>query len=190
MHQIKRKMVITEAILNDFRQGKIESLYTEVYPSLILYASRCLGDDYAFLAEDCVQDTIYKVYGLRDSFQTPAHFKSYLYNSIHNAAVSILRKGNSRRNYLSSQQELATDLHDAIIEQETIDLLYDAISHLPPELHSVFSLSFEQGLKNEEVAERLGCSVSTVKNRKNSILASLRRHVSLRQLIVFLSLMG
>lgn len=84
--------------------------------------------------------------------------------------------------------DLSVDLSDSIIEQETLDLLYDAIEHLPDELRTVFSLSFEQGLKNEEIAIQLQCSVGTVKNRKNSIIRFLRQHITARQLVTFLAI--
>ncbi|WP_176553087.1 RNA polymerase sigma factor [Bacteroides sp. KFT8] len=181
-------MILTEEIFNDFKQGKIDCFYKQVYPSLILYASRCLGADFAFLSEDCVQDSVYSTYTLRKSFHSAGHLKTYLYNSIHNAAISVLRKGNSHQNYLSAFDDLSVDLSDSIIEQETLDLLYDAIEHLPDELRTVFSLSFEQGLKNEEIAIQLQCSVGTVKNRKNSIIRFLRQHITARQLVTFLAI--
>lgn len=178
-------VVITEHILSNFKEGQIESLYKEVYPSLILYASRCLGESYSFLAEDIVQEAIYKIYGIRDVFHGPAHFKSYLYNTIHNEAVSIQRKGNSRLLYLSEKKEQYVDMRNSIIEQETLDLLFNAIDHLPEELRQVFELSFEQGLKNEEVAKKMHCSTSTIKNRKKSIITYLRQCVSPKTINLF-----
>lgn len=179
-------MRITERVVKDFREGRIESLYEDVYPSLIVYASRQLGNDYAFLAEDCVQDAIYKMYGLRSSFSNAAHFKAYLFAAIHNGAVSVLRKSRSRQHYLEEKDDNEEDLQASIIEQETLDLLYDAIERLPDGLRHVFDLSFVEGLKNEEVAERLGCSVGTVKNRKARTLALLRQAVGDSKLLLLL----
>lgn len=170
-------MRITDNIVSDFKAGKIEKLYTDVYPSLIVYASRQLGSDYAFLAEDCVQDAIYKMYAVRATFRNAAHFKAYLFAAIHNSAISVLRKGQSRQHYLEEKKEFDEDLQASIIEQETLDLLYSAIGRLPEDLRRVFDLSFIEGLKNEEVAAQLGCSVGTVKNRKASVLSFLRQRV-------------
>lgn len=47
-----------EKIFTDFQRGKIEPLYQNMYGDLLLYASRRLGGDVAFMAEDCVQDAI------------------------------------------------------------------------------------------------------------------------------------
>lgn len=175
-------------MVDDFKEGKIDSLYRDVYPSLIVYASRQLGADYAFLAEDCVQDAIYKMYGMRSSFRNAANFKSYLFAAIHNGAVSVLRKSQSRQNYLEGENDFEEDLQASIIEQETLNLLYTAIERLPQDLRKIFDMSFAKGLKNEEVAQRLGCSVSTVKNRKASIIAMLRQSLGEDKIVLLLAI--
>ena len=55
-------MKTLEEILADFKKGKLESFYQQVYGKLLLYASRQLGQHYSFLAEDCVQDAVCKAY--------------------------------------------------------------------------------------------------------------------------------
>ena len=47
-------MTHSESILSEFKSGKIGTFYNELYAKLLVYASRHLGTDYAFLAEDCV----------------------------------------------------------------------------------------------------------------------------------------
>lgn len=170
-------MVIADMTLRSFQDGKIEVFYAEVYPSLLTYAARFLGDEYSFLAEDCVQDAVFQAYGQRMDFSTATHFKSYLYTCVHNNAMSILRKNKSHDNYLqlrNDKQETKYDLESAIIEQETLDMLYDAIDKLPEDMQRMFELSFEQGLKNAEAAEILGISESAVKKRKMKMIRMLR----------------
>ena len=55
-------MAQTEQLLSEFKSGNIGTFYNELYAKLLVYASRHLGPDYAFLAEDCVQDAVYKAY--------------------------------------------------------------------------------------------------------------------------------
>ena len=182
-------MRLTEQIVDDFRSGKIDSLYADVYPSLLVYATRQLGADYAFLAEDCVQDAIYKMYSIRETFDNAAHFKAYLFADLHNKAISELRKGQSRQHYLKDKKDFDEDLQASIIEQETLDLLYEAIDKLPKDLRHVFDLSFVEGLKNEEVAKMLECSVGTVKNRKAAIINFLRLSLGEAKLLLLLAIL-
>ena len=65
-------MELTSGAYHSFQSGKMDDFYTHVYPSLLLFAARNLGDNYAFLAEDCVQDAVYQAYQRRSTFGTPA----------------------------------------------------------------------------------------------------------------------
>lgn len=167
-----------EKIFMDFQQGKIDLLYTNMYGKLILYASRCLGGDMSFLSEDCVQDAIYKTYQMRDTFQSAAAFKSYLYACVHNQAVSHLRRQMAQENYLANREE--EDFQNGMIEQEVLDLLFDSIRALPEKYRRLFELSFEQGLKNAEVAQLLDISESAVKKQKTAMVKQLRDEMSRR----------
>lgn len=167
-----------EEVFTDFRRGKIEPLYRKMYGDLLLYASRRLGEEASFMAEDCVQDAIYKVYQLRDTFLSAATFKAYLYSCIHNQAVSILRRQAAQANYLEQQTEEAFQL--SILEQDVLELLFDAIQNLPERYRRLFELSFEQGLKNAEVAALLNVSESAVKKQKANLVKQLRGELQRR----------
>ncbi len=167
-------MAHTESMLAEFKSGKISTFYNELYAKLLVYASRHLGADYAFLAEDCVQDAIYKAYEQRASFKSILTLKAFLYSCIHHAAIDILRKNNAQSNYLS-QQEDQTEFLNSIIEQETLNLLYNSIERLPEKYRRIFELHFEQGLKNAEIAKLLNVTESAVKKQKAQMLDLLRK---------------
>lgn len=167
-------MDISTKILTDFKEGRIQGFYNDVYPSLLTYAARCLGSDYGFMAEDCVQESVYKAFCKSADFGTPFQLKSYLYVCVHNYAMSILRKHNSRARYLSERNDTIDDISGSIIYQETLDLLYSALKSLPADLYKVFEMSYEQGMKNAEVAERMGLSESSIKKKKMQLIRLLR----------------
>lgn len=181
-------MQLTQAIIDSFKAGKLEDFYTEAYPSLLSYAARILGDDFAFLAEDCVQDCIFRSYQQRDTLTDPSRWKSLLYTSVHNAAVSILRHHQAQENYLSTHDEQAEqDISLSIIEQETLDLLFTAIGSLPDKYRTLFTLSFEQGLSIPEIADQLNLSISGVKKQKSKMLNILREKLP-KDVLAFLLL--
>ena len=167
-------MEITNQILSDFKAGRIYGFYNEVYPSLLLYATRCLGANHGFLAEDCVQECVFKAFSKSSDFGSPFQLKSYLYICIHNYAVSVLRKSNSSMRYISEQDNFDEDISRSIIYQETIDLLYRALKELPDDLYQVYELSFERGMKNAEVAQIMGLSESSIKKKKAQMIHFLR----------------
>lgn len=172
-------MTLTESIIQEFKAGKLDHFYKEAYPSLLTYATRILSDGYAFLAEDCVQDCIYKSYEERDKITDPTSWRSFLYASIHNKAVSILRQNKSHHRYIElTQESLEEDFSLTMIEQETLDQLFHAINQLPEKYQRLFELSFEQGLSNIEVAQALNLSLSGMKKQKSKMLEILRKNIS------------
>ncbi len=63
------------------------------------------------------------------------------------------------------------------IEQETLTLLYEAIDALPEKYKTLFDLSFEQGLKNAEVAKLLNISEVAVKKQKSQFKSLLHNRL-------------
>lgn len=168
-------MQISEQIYDDFKRGHIDSLYREGYASMKAFAARYLTDAYAMMAEDCVQDAIEKAYRTRTSFKSYLQFKSFLYTCIRNSCISLLRKTTSRANYISQQETIEEEhLSAAIIEQETLDLLYQAISDLPEKYRQVFELGYEQGLSYADAAKQLGITIDGYDKRRARMIKLLR----------------
>lgn len=160
-------------VYEEFLKGEIDAFYRHRYSAMVLYASRQLGDDMAFLAEDCVQEAIFKTYKQRKTFVSPSALKAYLYACIHNNAISHLRKQQAKDNYTAESDDEAV-FERGLIEQETIELLFDAIGRLSERYRRIFELSFERGMKNAEVAAILGVSESAVKKQKYALISTLR----------------
>ena len=149
-------------ILIDFQQGKLDLLYRNVYPGLILYAIKYLGEESEFLAEDCVQNAIFSAWERRNKFDSVYTFKAFLYMAIKNDIISIHRKNSARERYVRELEDVSC-FANSVIDQEAQTLLYSAIEELPEKAKIVFEMSFMEGLKNVEIAEKLGLSDSSVK---------------------------
>lgn len=163
-------MQLTPSIIADFKGGRLESFYAEAYADLLTYATRLLGEQHALMAEDIVQDTIFKSYQHRSGIVDGRQWKTYLFRLIHNAAVSIHRSHAAQQRYLSQQVELEDDFTRSLVEQETLERLFEAIDELPERYRRLFDLSFEQGLRNEEVAQLLSVSTRAVVKQKARLI--------------------
>lgn len=166
-------MIDENKILEAFREDRLEPFYSRMYSGLLGYASRLLGDAYDFLAEDCVQNAILQAWKRKKAFHSAPAFKSFLYVTIRNEVINIIRKNSAREKYIS---ELEDDVFfcDTIIEQEVHQLLYQAVNNLPEKHRVIFEMSFIEGLKNIEIAKHLDISESSVQKRKASALEILR----------------
>ena len=170
-------------ILTDFQRGKLKSFYRDVYPGLILYALKYLGEENEFLAEDCVQNAVFNAWKRRLQFESVESLKSFLYISIKNEIVSLHRKAKASERYLSQLEE-DVFFQNSVIDQETQLLLYYAIRSLPERERQIFELSFIEGLKITDIAEQLNVSESTVKKTKAKALDILREKLP-RELFLF-----
>lgn len=158
-----------------FMEGCIEPFYKVAYAPLIVFAERLLGAEEAYMAEDCVQDAVFEVYAKRGEMASPAHLKQFLYRCVHNNAISFLRKDRSRSRYLSAHGSEAEEDHSLeLIRQETFERLAFALEHLPEDLRQMADMVFAEGLSGQEIADRLGMSLSGVKKRKMRLIERLR----------------
>ena len=65
-------------IYKSFRSGKLEPFYENLYPGLLVYASRQLGDELSYLAEDCVQDAVMDSFNERHRLGNSMAWYSYM----------------------------------------------------------------------------------------------------------------
>ena len=169
-------MVDYASIYRSFMRGRMHPLYEVMYSGLLRYAAQMLGDELSYLAEDCVQDAVMSTYVNRARLVDADHWRRYMLLCIHNRALKVVRLRQVHHNYMGNTDDVAEqDVSHAMIRQETLDSLYAAIDSLPGIYREVFDLSFEQGLKNTEIARLLSVSEVTVIKRKARLIERLRR---------------
>lgn len=168
---------LTEMAFSRFVEGDIGYFYTYLYRDMILYALSCLPGQISIMAEDCVQNAVEKAYGRRDEFTSAIQWKAFLITCIRNKAISYQRNSSAAGRYqefVAEFNELDEDILLGYIRQETLQRLYSAIDSLPAEMRELLEMSFEEGLKNSEIASRLGVAEITVKKRKAKLISLLR----------------
>ncbi|HET9431695.1 MAG TPA: sigma-70 family RNA polymerase sigma factor, partial [Chitinophagaceae bacterium] len=103
--------------------------------------------------------------------------KSYIYRAVINRSINALNK---QKRESKNQKELAhlqTESYE-LSQMETNELkvqLYKAIDDLPEQCKKVFQMSRIEGLKQQEIANKLGISIKTVKNHITLALKQLRK---------------
>lgn len=166
------------ALYEEFVAGNITSVYHSFFRPLMSFAQKYLGTEYSYLAEDVVQEAIFQTYLRKEKIGSPSLLKTYLYHSVRNASLNILRKQKARLNYLKAFDESEADITHKIIEDETFRILTEAISSLDPAQREMLEMCFFEGLKTSEIASRIGISEIAVKKRKAKLIQDLRRSLS------------
>ncbi|MDL2319746.1 sigma-70 family RNA polymerase sigma factor [Alistipes sp. OttesenSCG-928-B03] len=162
-----------DKIFLSFKSGDLNLLYDQVFPGLLLYAMKYLGPRAEFMAEDCVQDAVFKAWERKDSFESIYSLKSFLYTTIKNNILDIHRKKSAGSRYLK-QLDNETSFINSIIAQEVQSLIYNAINELPGKAGEVFRMSYYKEMKNDEIAQALELSVSSIKQYKAKAMEQLR----------------
>jgi RNA polymerase sigma factor (sigma-70 family) len=128
---------------------------------------------------DLTSETLEKLLDYTRPFESMGKIRSFLLTVAKNKCATYL---NRQKMINSSEDELEKYYQDVgpedMIAAETIAYLrkniYDSIENLPPKCKEVFMLWYTNGLKNREIAERLGISEKTVQKQKTKAFRILR----------------
>lgn len=128
------------------------------------------------MAEDIIQDIFAKIWAKKEQLTDIEKFGSYLFRMAQNQSINAFRKMAVEALALSNLQPAPhhNSIEHYINEKETADLLHKALSRLSSQQKLVYTLSREEGLKYDEIAQRLNVSPSTVKNHMIAALRTLR----------------
>ena len=139
-------------------------IYTEYAPMLMRFAEKFVS---GFFAEDIVHDVFLKLWD-KQVFRLPENdLKRVLYVSVRNACLDCLRR-------MNMEQE--------IIDHRALQLKLEELERS----QQIFRMSYLEGLKAAEIAERLDLSVRTVENQLYRSLLYLRKNCSNLFLLIFL----
>lgn len=161
-------------------------LFDRYYSLLGVFAYRYLNDKQE--AEDAINDVLLGLYQDKEKFETISALKAYLYNSVRNRCLNILRHNKIRSRYreeIAGQTETSFFLNQ-ILESEVYELLEKAIGELPEQTRIVYQLVI-QGYNNKEIAAKTGLSedaIKAYKQRGKKILKERLQHL-LILLIIF-----
>ena len=149
------------------------------------------------MAEDTVHDVFLKLWINREKLLAIDSFEAYLYTMSRNHAFNGLRKMATETLVLAELRHRETLLPEepgtVLGRKEVREFIRQAVDQLTPKQREVFLLSREMGLKQEEIAERLGISVSTVKSHLTDALHFLRTAINARYgsyAVILLILLG
>lgn len=131
------------------------------------------------LAEDILQEIFLSLWHRRATLPGISHFQAYIYRMAHNEAYHGVRR--LAREQLVMHM-LSADSNEVAIDQSDRPLLSREIrqhierlcDQLSPKQREVFRMSKEQGMKLQEIADRMNISINTVKTHLKEAIQFLR----------------
>jgi RNA polymerase sigma-70 factor (ECF subfamily) len=153
----------------------VEAIFRRYYPKLCYFAFKIIDDKAS--SEDVVQDVFLRFQDRLPQFNSETALGSFLYLSVKNACLNLLRHRTVEAKYEASASFLLQEeapFVENLIRAEVYGEIQQAILSLPAGCRNVINLAYFDGLKNEEIANRLQVSVNTVKTQKQRGLQLLR----------------
>jgi RNA polymerase sigma-70 factor (ECF subfamily) len=163
----------------EFRKGDKNAygkIFHKYYAPLRSFALKYLLDKDA--CEDIVQEVMISVWQKKSEFKNLNTFKSYLYSSVKNKALNIIKHSKVKEKYQDEIKFLESEEYftDNLIEEEVRAILFECYNSLPKQCHKIFKLSYFEGLRLKEIARELNISVNTVKTQKYRALKIIKEN--------------
>jgi RNA polymerase sigma-70 factor, Bacteroides expansion family 1 len=168
-----------------------ETLFRTYYKSLCLFAYKILKDNVT--AEEIVQDIFYYVWEKREDLELTTSVKSYLFKSVYNNSLKNIRHQKIVKNYEAKAiiEGPSFELQENYAEiGEMMHVIQLTLEQVPERTREIFELNRNEGLKYQEISEKLNISIKTVEAHMTSILKQFRENLKDYMMLLLLFLIG
>jgi RNA polymerase sigma factor (sigma-70 family) len=163
----------------DGETGAEKIVFQRYFKPVCIYAERITGDRDS--TEDIVIESFQRAWERRLTFPTIDDFRRFLYRIVTNACLT---RNTTRRQHelahgevrhLNAQdQELGSAYEREALRAELLQEIYLEVEGLPERCRTIFKAIFNEGLSHEQVAERLGIDIQTVRSQKARAIGLIR----------------
>ena len=169
------------------KEYAFDFFFNYYYPGLCVYAQKLISLSEQE-ARDIVQDIFVKFWNDREKLDITVSVRSYLFVSVKNKCLDLLRKKNRtiKVQEISNEYDIADESFETYILSELEALFNKSLNKLPERCREIFELSRFHGLKNREIAAKLNLSEKTVENQVTKALRILK--VELKDYLPLLAL--
>ena len=169
------------------------SVFKELYPKLLFLGTRLVGEADA---EDILQDVFAEYWKKSENFTAIEQAYAYLYKSMHNRCLNIIKHKTISDKYAKLEQELSLkrleyyspEHSDALKNIEIKELrkkLANAIGMLPDKCRQAFILSYLYDMPNKEIATVMNVSKRTIDVHIYKALKILRERLAIIAFLIF-----
>ncbi len=159
------------------REGNImlskEEIYTQYKDKVFGYVKNHVNsiED----AEDITSDIFVKIYSKIDTYdETKASLSTWIYSMTSNTVIDFYRTNHIHSEIPEDLTDDKSTVEDEILNNESLELLADALTKLPQEQMDIIVLRYYKGLTLQEVAAKMNLSYGVTKLRHREALGRLR----------------
>lgn len=170
MNKQEREELILSELKSNFDNG-FHLLFVEFYNPMHRFAQKYVDDIYI---EDIIQDVFMKIWERKVTITNFNALKSYLYSSVYNQCIDLIRKNSSKRKYEETIHH--DDLYENVLEVDLLSLLLNSVDKLPEHYKEVINLSLE-GESIEKIASKMNMTIDAVKQYKKRAKIMMKKEL-------------
>lgn len=161
-------------------------LFYNYFEPLTFFANKYLKDLDA--SRDMVQEVLSHLYEHRSEIQINESLKSFLYRSVANRSLNVLKHEEVKARHHSFIKENSDESHqENLIELSELEAkIHRLMADLPPECRRVFHMSRMEYKSNQEIADALNISKRTVETQISKALKIFRTALKIMMIEFFL----
>jgi len=166
-------------LIKQGNEKSFETLFRAYYKPLLIYSERIVEDKDD--ANEIVQDIFLKLWEKRKEIEIRSTLNAYLYRAVYNNSLQLLKRRKldlKYRQYKTQHSTNSINPSEDMIATELshkIGLLLDA---LPDNCKRIFKMNRFEGMKYQEIADKLSISIKTVEANMTKALKHFRKHLS------------
>lgn len=164
----------------DSTKEVFDKIYRENFSRLYYFATTLTKSEE--VAKDVVSDVFVNLWKAGTDFGKIRDIESYLFISVKNQAIQVVSQRSKKLISLDMENTIReidrTSPEEVLLEKELLNALEEVIQLLPDQCQLVFRMAREENMSYQEISDRLGIHVSTVKSHMIKAIADVRNHIS------------
>ncbi len=126
-------------------------------------------------AEDITSDIFVKIYSKIDTYdESKASLSTWIYSMTSNTVIDFYRTNHIHSEIPEDLTDEKSTIEDEILNNESLELLANALTQLPQEQMDIIVLRYYKGLTLQEIAAKMNLSYGVTKLRHREALGRLR----------------
>lgn len=160
-------------------------LWDQYYKILIKFSMAYLKSNE--LAEEVVSDVLFQVWNNKHNLENIQNLRVYLFSAVKNRCYTQLQRQKRDQTLFVDNNDVKDDLYfdnkvdpeNQMITGELSKFIQEIIEDLPQRCKQIYKMVREEGLRNKDVAVKLGISVNTIDVQLAIALKKLTKAIQL-----------
>ncbi len=157
-------------------QFAFKRLFDEYYARLCVFATKYTQD--LDVSKDIVQDLFVKIFQDRNTLNIKTSIRSYLYQAVKNRCLNFIQHERIHSGHMEKIKTIKStgnpQWKEKMLETELESKIHDLVNSLPAQRQRIFKMSRTEGLKNQQIADKLNISKRTVETQISKALKYLK----------------